>query len=294
MLAARFGDELAAPVVERIVYSGQGNPLALVEIARDLTPEQRRAEAPLDGSLPPSAEWAYLRRIEALPPDTRRALLLAALAGRGKRETVARACGIVGLDPTALDPAERVGLIEQDATRVTFCHELARTAVSYSALSAERRLAHGALADAVEGERRLWHQANAASGRDDAVADGLESVATRARDRSALCGRGTCVRAGRAPDLRSRPARGAAARVPRSPGTWRATCTRRSTISVPRWSARPRRRCGSSCNTPAAGSRRAAATPRVRGTGSRRPLRAASTTSRPRRPRSSPTPCFRR
>ena len=68
---------------------------------------------------------------------------------------------------------------------MTFCHELARTAVSYSALSAERRLAHGALADAVEGEGRLWHQANAASGRDDAVADGLERVAMRARDRSA-------------------------------------------------------------------------------------------------------------
>ena len=185
VLAARFGGELAAQVVERIVHSGQGNPLALVEIARGLTPQQRCADAPLDGSLPPSAEWAYLRRIEALPPDTRRALLLAALADRGKRETVARACGIVGLDPTALDPAERVGLIEQDTTRVTFCHELARTAVSYSALSAERRLAHGALADAVEGERRLWHQANAAGGRDDAVADGLESVAMRARDRSA-------------------------------------------------------------------------------------------------------------
>jgi GMP synthase-like glutamine amidotransferase/tetratricopeptide (TPR) repeat protein/DNA-binding CsgD family transcriptional regulator len=185
LLAARFGGELAAQVVERIVSSGQGNPLALVEIARGLTPEQRRGDVPLDGSLPPSAEWAYLRRIEALPADTRSALLLAALADRGKREIVARACSIVGLDPTALDPAERVGLIEQDATRVRFCHELARTAVSYSALSAERRLAHGALADAVAGERRLWHQANAANGRDDAVADGLESVAVRARNRSA-------------------------------------------------------------------------------------------------------------
>jgi GMP synthase-like glutamine amidotransferase/tetratricopeptide (TPR) repeat protein/DNA-binding CsgD family transcriptional regulator len=184
VLAARFGDELAAPVVDRIVYSGQGNPLALVEIARGLTPEQRRAEVPIDGSLPPSAEWAYLRRIEALPVETRRALLLAALADHGKRETVARACSVEGLDPTALDPAERVGLIEQDATRVTFCHELARTAVSYSALSAERRLAHGALAGAADGERRLWHQANAAGGRDDVVADGLENVAMRARDRS--------------------------------------------------------------------------------------------------------------
>ena len=109
VLAARFGGELAAQVVERIASSGQGNPLSLVEIARGLTPEQRRSEAPVDGPLPPSAEWAYLRRIESLPPDTRRALLLAALADDGKRETVARACSIVGVDPTALDPRSGSG-----------------------------------------------------------------------------------------------------------------------------------------------------------------------------------------
>jgi predicted ATPase len=64
LLSVRFGGELAPSVVERIAANGHGNPLALMEIARGLTPEQRRAEAPLDGSLPPSAEWAYLR-----PPD---------------------------------------------------------------------------------------------------------------------------------------------------------------------------------------------------------------------------------
>jgi GMP synthase-like glutamine amidotransferase/quercetin dioxygenase-like cupin family protein/DNA-binding CsgD family transcriptional regulator len=185
LLAAKFGDELALPVVERIVESGQGNPLALLEMARDLTPEQRRARAPLDESLPPSAEWAYLRRIEALPADTRRALLVAALTQGGERETVARACKSLGLDATALDPGVQAGLVAQDGTEVTFCHELARTAVSYSALASERRLAHGALAGAVEGERRLWHQAHAATGPDDAVADGLDEVATRARDQGA-------------------------------------------------------------------------------------------------------------
>jgi GMP synthase-like glutamine amidotransferase/tetratricopeptide (TPR) repeat protein len=186
LLSVRFGGELAPSTVERIVESGQGNPLALLEIARDLTPEQRRAEAPLDGSLPPSAEWAYLRRIEALPPDTRRALLLAALAGDGNRETVTRACTTLGLDATAIDAAARTGLVEQDARHVRFCHELARTAVSYSALAADRRLAHGALADAVGGEQRLWHQAHAATAPDDAVAEGLERVALRGRDQGAF------------------------------------------------------------------------------------------------------------
>jgi GMP synthase-like glutamine amidotransferase/DNA-binding NarL/FixJ family response regulator len=184
LLSIRVGG-LAPSVVERIAESGQGNPLSLLEIARGLTPEQRRAKAPLDDPLPPSAEWAYLLRIEALPPDTRRALLLAALADDGERETVRQACKSLGLDPTALDAAARAGLIEQDATQVRFCHELARTAVSYSALTAERRLAHGALARAVDGEQRLWHRAHAATGPDDGVADGLEQVAMRGRDHGA-------------------------------------------------------------------------------------------------------------
>jgi GMP synthase-like glutamine amidotransferase/tetratricopeptide (TPR) repeat protein/DNA-binding CsgD family transcriptional regulator len=185
VLTATFGDELASPVVEQVIESGQGNPLALLEIARDLTPEQRHARAPLDGSLPPSAEWAYLRRIEALPADTRRALLIAALTRDGDRETVARACTIAGLDSAALAPAERAGLVVPDAPRITFCHELARTGVSYSALAAERRVAHGALARAVDGEQRLWHQAHAGIGSDEAVADGLDGVGTRARDQGA-------------------------------------------------------------------------------------------------------------
>ena len=185
VLAARSGDELAAPVVEHILTSARGNPLALLEITRDLTAEQRRGQVPLEGSLPPSAEWAYLRRIEALPMDTRRALLIAALTPGGERATVARACMTVGLAAAALDPAERAGLAMQDATRVVFCHELARTAVSYSALTAERRLAHRALAGAVHGEERLWHQAHASTGADDAVAEGLDGVATRARDQGA-------------------------------------------------------------------------------------------------------------
>jgi GMP synthase-like glutamine amidotransferase/DNA-binding CsgD family transcriptional regulator len=185
LLSARFGSGLAPTVVDRIVESGQGNPLALLEIVRDLTPEQRRGEVPLDGSLPPSAEWAYLRRIEALPTDTRRALLLAALVGDGERASLARASTALGLDLSALDPAERAGLVLRSATRVTFCHDLARTAVSYSALAAERRLAHGALAGVVAGEQRLWHQAHAATGPDDAVAEGLDGIATHARDQGA-------------------------------------------------------------------------------------------------------------
>ena len=185
LLFARFGDELASTVAERIVEAAEGNPLALIEIARDLTPAQRAGRVPLDPSLPPSAEWIYLRRIEALSPDARRALLIAALAEGGHLRTIERACDTLGLDRGVLAPAERAGLVRVHGTQVTFCHELARTAVSYSALAAERRLAHGALAGATSGERGLWHQARASTAPDDAVAEGLERAATRASNQGA-------------------------------------------------------------------------------------------------------------
>jgi GMP synthase-like glutamine amidotransferase/DNA-binding CsgD family transcriptional regulator len=185
LLATSCGGELALAVTERIVESGQCTPLALLEIARDLTPEQRCAEAPLDEPFPPSAEWVYLRRIEALPAETRQALLLAALTRDGDQAIVARACAALRLSLRALAPAERAGLVVQDGGRVAFCHELARTAVSYSALTAERRRAHRTLAAAVGGKRGLWHQAHAATGVDDVVADGLDLVAVRASGQAA-------------------------------------------------------------------------------------------------------------
>ena len=179
-------------------------------------PQQRAASAPLDGSLPPSAEWAYLRRIEALPRDTRRALLVAALAATAATcEPSHGHAPALGLDPTrARARGAGRARIAWTATRVTFCHELARTAVSYSALTAERRLAHGALAGAVEGEQGLWHQAQRGSRPDDAVAEGLETW-PRAPPPRRLRGRGAGARAGRAFDVRSRPPRGAAARAAR-------------------------------------------------------------------------------
>jgi GMP synthase-like glutamine amidotransferase/DNA-binding CsgD family transcriptional regulator len=186
LLAARFGDALAPPVAERVLAEARGSPLALLEIPRDLSPEARRDATAIGGSLPPSAEWAYLRRIEALPPVTRRALLVAALAGTGAETAVDRSVAAWGLPAGALAPAEAAGLIRRDAGRVRFCHELARTAVSYSALSAERRAAHAALAATLDGEHGLWHAARAAHAPDERVARGLEEVAARARAHGAF------------------------------------------------------------------------------------------------------------
>ena len=185
LLFARFGSEFAPGAVEQIVRTAQGNPLAIIEIARGLTPEERRGGAGLERSLPPTAEWAYLRRIETLSPDTRRALLVAALADRGDLTTVERAWENLGLDAAVLGPAEHAQLVARDGRRLMFCHELARTAVSYSALATERRLAHRALAVASDGDEAVWHQAHASTAPDDALADRVERAATTARGHGA-------------------------------------------------------------------------------------------------------------
>ena len=175
----------------------------------------------------------------------------------------------------ALDRAERQGLITRDATRVTFCHQLARDAVSYSALSGERRRGHDALARAVAGEERLWHRAHAATGPDDAVAGGLDRLGARARRHGAYAAAAHALEQAAslssACDPRVERLLGAAQCV-----VWPATSMLRSISWAPRWSGCPCRRCGSSWSTLAAGSRREAETPRAHAVpahGDRRALR---------------------
>ena len=71
-------------------------------------------------------------------------------------------------------------MVVRDGDVLTFRHPLLRTAVWYAATPAERRAAHRALADAAragDDATRLWHRAQAAAGRDDALADELVALA---------------------------------------------------------------------------------------------------------------------
>lgn len=186
VLDARWGGDLDPAVADLVVAAAAGNPLALLEISLDLTPEQRAGTSGIDEALPASAEWAFLRRLALLPEPTRQALLVAALAGRREQEAVAHACRTLGVDTSALDAGEGAALIRRNGGRVTFRHPLARTAVAYSALRADRRAAHTALATALDGEPRTWHLARAATHPDEAVAAKLEHIASRARDHGAF------------------------------------------------------------------------------------------------------------
>src|SRR6202011_3500294 len=75
-LAARLDES----VLERIIAETGGNPLALLELPRGLTPAQLAGVFGLPLALPLSAgiEQSFTRRLARLPRDARRLLLLAA------------------------------------------------------------------------------------------------------------------------------------------------------------------------------------------------------------------------
>jgi DNA-binding CsgD family transcriptional regulator len=192
-LLATTDGAAASPEVARRLWEGtRGNPLGLLEARRLLSPEQLDGRAALPEPLPPGAalERAFTRRVESLPEDSQRALLVAAvsLVHENDVETIATALGALGVEGRALEPAEDAGLITISGGRIDFQHPLVRSAVYHGAAPSERRAAHRALAESLgtrdELERRAWHLAGAALGRDEEAASALELAARQASGRS--------------------------------------------------------------------------------------------------------------
>jgi DNA-binding CsgD family transcriptional regulator len=187
-LLRRHAPALAPPVAAVIAEAAAGNPLALVELPATLTPGQQAGIDALPLPLAPGdrLRQALAQRIEALDASTRTALLVAALDDSGDPAAIAAACGLVGTAIERLVQPEAKGLLKLHRSRVIFTHPLIRGAVSAGATAAERRVAHGALAEAVDGDRRVWHRAAAAFGPDETVAAELERVGGSAAARRAF------------------------------------------------------------------------------------------------------------
>jgi DNA-binding CsgD family transcriptional regulator len=187
--AVRF--RLDERVRDRIIAETRGNPLALLELPRGLTEMQLAGGFGLveAQTLPGRIEESFVRRLEPLPEDTRRLLLLAAVEPLGDPLLLWRAAEDLGIEKAAADSACAAGLVEI-GERVTFRHPLVRSAVYGSALAPERRTVHSALAAATDRtddpDRRAWHLAAAAPGPDEQVAQELVRSADRAQARGGL------------------------------------------------------------------------------------------------------------
>ena len=187
VLVARLDDS----VLERLVAETGGNPLALLELPRGLTPAQLAGGFGLPAALPLAAgiEQSFSRRLARLPRDARRLLLLAAAEPLGDPALLWRSASELGIPEAAASTVESDGLLTLDGA-VRFRHPLVRSAVYGSAEPNERREVHRALADATDPEldpdRRAWHRAQATSVPDEEVAAELERSAGRAQARGGL------------------------------------------------------------------------------------------------------------
>ncbi|WP_263973067.1 AAA family ATPase [Streptomyces dioscori] len=193
---ARFPG-LAGQVRRRLLDAAQGNPLALLELPKELGADQSASL----GVLPPvlalsdRLQSLYTSRVHNLPATTQQLLLLAALEGSGDLDVLAvAACEMLGRDALeTLTSAEHDQLVQlnRDSRRLTFRHPLIRSAVFESSTSTRRRAAHLALAHALSDkpETRAWHLGEATLKPEESVAALLEDAAHR------ILGRGDAVAA---------------------------------------------------------------------------------------------------
>ena len=186
LLSRAAGSGLGDEVRDRLVGELEGNPLALLELARELTAAQLSGSSPLPDALPLSArlEETLLRGVRALPSETQSLLLLVAAERSGEPDLLWRAADQLGISQSALGPAESV---LRTGTQIAFRHGLVRAAVYASATEGLRRDAHLALAGAMDPvldrHRAAWHSARASVGADESIAAELQASAETAMDR---------------------------------------------------------------------------------------------------------------
>jgi hypothetical protein len=197
-------------VRDRIVAETRGNPLALLELPAGLSAAELAGGFGLPGAaaLASRIEQSFLRRLQSLPAQTQRLVLVAAAEPVGEVTLLWRAAERLGVGADAAVPAEAAGMIELGA-RVRFRHPLLRAAVYGAAALPDRREVHRALADATDPgtdpDRRAWHRARAATGPDEAVAGELERSAARAQARGGVAAAAAFLQ--RAAELTPDPAR---------------------------------------------------------------------------------------
>jgi predicted ATPase len=131
LLTSTLRGDVAPDVVDWLLESANGVPLALIELPLALTAAQRAGREALGDGLTraTSVEQSYLERVRRLPAPVRTLLLIAAAEETGDRHTIGAAATALGLDTDMLVLAEEQGLIRVDGGRVELRHPLVRSAI---------------------------------------------------------------------------------------------------------------------------------------------------------------------
>jgi DNA-binding CsgD family transcriptional regulator len=191
LLRRAVRSKLDERVRDRLIAETRGNPLALLELPRGLTPMELAGGFGVPGAegLSGRIRESFVRRLAMLTDDARRVVLLAAAEPVGDPLLLWDAADQLGIAPADAEEAEAQGLLAIGG-RVRFHHPLARSAIYRSAAAQERREVHLALAEAtdrdVDPDRRAWHLAAAAARPDEEVASELQRSAARAQARGGL------------------------------------------------------------------------------------------------------------
>ncbi len=108
LLDAVLLSPLDPAVRDRLAAEAQGNPLALLELPRSLTPAELAGGYGLLKASPVAIrlEETFRRRLLELPPDTRQLLLVAAADPLGDPGLLWRAADRLGITSDAADPGD--------------------------------------------------------------------------------------------------------------------------------------------------------------------------------------------
>ena len=111
LLASVLAAPMDARVRDLIIAETRGNPLALLELPRGLTPAELAGGFGLPGATPLTGriEDSFARQLDALPEQARRLLLVAAADPSGDRSLVWRAASRLGIGVQEAGPAVRQG-----------------------------------------------------------------------------------------------------------------------------------------------------------------------------------------
>lgn len=180
-------DQVARQLVEAV----GGNPLALLEILRTLSPAERDGSQHLRAELPlTTAGEAYAALLRGASAEARRAGGIAAVAGDIPPRQLHTVLEREGVPWTGLVGVESLGLVELTDSGIRWRHPLARAAARDALPAEARRAAHRATAEVLAADdgdpaTTAWHFVRAASGPDVELAGRIASVADTAAARGA-------------------------------------------------------------------------------------------------------------